>query len=103
MGETQRVTRELVYAANEFDLPVVPEVHVIRGILGIHPRRYHQNQVALADHLNDFDAAFDAPFDAEAERLQREDREALRCADCKCILVLVEADASDLLIAEHLL
>ena len=77
-------------------------MHVIRRVLRIHPRRNHEDQVALSHHLNDFDSTFDGALDAEAERLQRKNREALRRPNCKCILVLVEADACDLLIAKHL-
>ena len=92
MKQADRVARELVDPAYESDLTIVPEVHMVRWILRIQSRRNHQNQVALANHLDDFDATFDASLDAEPEWLQRENRETFRRPDCKCILVLIEAD-----------
>ena len=77
-------------------------MNVIRWVLRVHPRSNHENQVALPHHLNDFYSSFDGPLDTEAEWLQRKNREALRCANRKRILVLVETDACDLLIAKHL-
>ena len=101
MRETERITSELVDPANEFDLAVVPEVDVVRGILRVHARGDDEDQIAFSDHLHGFHASFDAALDSEAEGLQRENRKAFGGADRECILFLVEADMSDGLISKE--
>ena len=103
VGQTDGVARELVYSADKLDFAVVPEVDVVRRILRVHARRNDKNQVALAHHLHDFNAALDRALDSEPEWLKREDCEALRRPYGECILVLVETYVGDSLIAKHLL
>ena len=70
MGQAQRIACKLVYSTDEFYLAIVPKVHVIRGVLRIHTRSYHEYQVAFSYHLDDLHSAFDASFYTETEWLQ---------------------------------
>ena len=70
MAQADRITTELIDPPDELHFAIVPKVHMIGGELGILTCRDNQNEVAFADHLDDFDTAFNASLDPEPERLQ---------------------------------
>ena len=98
----KRVAWELVNPTNEFHLSIIPQVDVIWREKRVESCGNDKNKIALANHLHHADSTFDASFDSESERLQRENRKALGCSNSECILFLIKADMCDLFVSKHL-
>ena len=98
MSDGKGVAIELSYLAHELELLIVPQVEEGRRVLWILSRRNYQYQIGLVYHLDDLDSSIDVAPHPELERLQRENNEAFGSAYSQSVLVLVEANISDLLV-----